>query len=114
MATAYFDDSDGTPIPREDDSWMLDLAWDSFFELWGQKFLFTGHVEYIAERDNEFGKEVSDWVLAQPQIRYDLGYLMYGQDDQLYVGIEYQYWNNKLGDKDTDERVTQLLVIWHL
>jgi hypothetical protein len=28
---------------------------------------------------------------------------------QLFVGIEYQYWNNKLGEKGTDDSAAQFL-----
>jgi hypothetical protein len=35
-----------------------------------------------------------------------------GKKEQLLVGIEYQYWQNKLGDRNTDESVAQFLVVW--
>ena len=50
-------------------------------------------------------------LLAQPQFRYNLGKTL-AFDNPLHIGIEYQYWRNKLGDRDTDESVVQLLLVW--
>jgi len=107
LFTAYIDDSEGLSVPgsapSEDDSYMIDVAWLKFFG--DGKWSFAGHMEYIAERDNEFGATVEAWILAQPQIRYHF-------NDAVSAGIEYQYWQNKLGDKDADESAAQLLLTW--
>ncbi len=116
--TAFIDDSDGVAAggaPSTDNSYMLDVSFLLPWQ-WGEKnrFSLTGHVEYIASREDEFGNDVSSWILAQPQLRYDLSHRLWGQQDQLFVGIEYQYWRNKLGDEDTDESSPLLLVVWRL
>lgn len=106
---AYIDDSKGVSdvdslsAPAEDDSYIVDVAWLAFFG--DGKWSFAGHMEYVAERDNEFGDTVEAWILAQPQIRYHF-------NDAVSAGIEYQYWQNKLGDADADESATQLLLTW--
>jgi hypothetical protein len=108
LFTAYIDDSEGSDVPgsapSEDDSYMIDVAWLAFFGD-DNKWSFAGHMEYIGERDNEFGDTVEDWILAQPQIRYHF-------NDAVSAGIEYQYWQNKLGDKEADESAAQLLFTW--
>ena len=43
------------------------------------------------------------WILAQPQFTWDLG-AVFGAADQLLVGVEYQYWRNKLGVDEDDKR----------
>lgn len=105
---AYIDDSAGVAVPgsapSEDDSFIIDLAWLAFFGA-DDKWSFAGHIEYIEERDNEFGDTVESWILAQPQIRYHF-------NDLISAGIEYQLWQNKLGDKEADESATQLLLTW--
>ena len=56
--TAYIDDNDGVArggAPIETNSWMLDVT-GLPFSIGSQKFNVTGHVEYIAERENEFGE----------------------------------------------------------
>ncbi len=112
--TAYIDDSEGVSrggAPKEDDSFMIDFNFAYPFEIGKHAFSVEGHIEYIGERDDEFGNEVSDHILAQPQFRWDVGSAR-GWPNQLFIGIEWQYWKNKLGDKDTDESAPQALVVW--
>lgn len=113
--TAYIDDSKGVSsggAPKENDTWHTNFSWQYPFQIGTAKFSFEGHIEYIDDRTNEFGEEASSWVLAQPQFRYDLGHQLYGKENQLFIGTEYQYWNNKLSDRDTDESVFQALLVW--
>ena len=113
--TSYIDDNRGVSAggaPQESDSWHINSAWKYPFYIGKAKFSFEGHIEYIDNRRNEFGDRVSSWWLAQPQLRFDLGNSLYGIEDQLFVGTEYQYWENKLGDRSTDESVFQLLAVW--
>ena len=75
-------------------------------------FSIEGHIEYIGEHDNEFGDTVEAHILAQPQFRWDAGKTLFSSAEQVFVGIEYQYWKNKLGEKGTDESVVQFLAVW--
>jgi len=114
---AYIDDSRGVSgggAPATDDSWLVDFNWALPFSIGRTHWALQGHMEYLAERTNELGEPVSSWFLAQPQIRLDLGEWITGTADQLFVGIEYQYWVNKLGDAETDERAVQALLVWRL
>lgn len=98
--TLYIDDSLG-PL-AEDDGWMIDVNWMRPFG--DGKWSIEGHAEYISERENAFGP-VEAWILAQPQLRYFVS-------DNVAIGVEYQYWMNKLGDPDTDENTVQALLVW--
>ena len=69
----------------------------------------AGHAEYIGKTTNELGNHVRSWILAQPQLIWDLG-AVFGAANRLLVGIEYQYWRNKLGTHDHDN-VAQRLVL---
>lgn len=112
---AYLDDSDGTArggAPKESDSYLIDVNWAHPFNIGSQSFSIEGHVEYAGERHNEFGAPVSYWILAQPQFRWDIGKALYDKPSQLYLGIEYQYWRNKLGDNRTIESRPQFLAVW--
>ncbi|HKJ77132.1 MAG TPA: outer membrane protein OmpK [Gammaproteobacteria bacterium] len=115
--TLYLDDSEGVAgggAPAEDDSYMVDVNWAYPFQVDGHRFSIEGHGEYIGERTNEFGQPVHDWVLLQPQFRYDLGHGIWHAPDRLFVGAEWQYWRNKLGDGGTDDNVLQALVVLRL
>lgn len=114
---AYIDDSKGVAgggAPAESDANMLDINWAYPLSIGNQAFSIEGHMEYLTQRENEFGQDQKPWVLAQPQFRWDAGKAFFGQADQLFLGIEYQYWRNKLGDADTDESAVQLLLVWRL
>ncbi|OJF69190.1 hypothetical protein BK026_10500 [Alteromonas sp. V450] len=115
LITAYLDDSEGINAggaPKEDDSWMVDIAWRYPLNLSSQQFYIEGHAEYIDERTSEIPDAiVESWVLAQIQARWDAGQTFFNVKDRLFLGIEYQYWNNKLGTKEEDS-VVQALAVW--
>ena len=112
--TAYIDDNTGVAgdAPKEDNSFMLDVNWALPINVGSLSLAIVGHAEYLGGRTNERGKNVKHSILAQPQFTWDLGKVI-GAPDQLMVGIEYQYWLNKLGT-DEDESTVQLLVVWRL
>ena len=105
---AYIDDSEGVAsggAPSEDDSFLIDFNWARPFKIGDSSFSIEGHIEYAGERDNEFGGKVESWILAQPQFRWYVR-------DSVALGIEYQFWQNKLGDGATDESTVQALFVW--
>ncbi len=106
--TAYIDDSEGASsggAPSESDSFMIDFNFMRPFKIGEADFSIEGHAEYIGGRKNEFGDTVESWIFAQPQVRWN-------PHDRFSLGIEYQYWMNKLGDGATDESVVQTLFVW--
>lgn len=103
-------------VSEEENSWMIDVSWALPFKLGSQSFSFEGHMEYIFERDRTTGpfagSKVESWFLAQLQLRWDIGEQIFNSANNLFIGIEYQYWMNKLGDPDTDESAIQGLLVW--
>ncbi len=97
------------------DSFMFDVSWGAAFDIGSQSFWFTGHAEYIGGAKNELGGDVKGWILAQPQLGWDIGKAMGGAGaaNQLFLGVEYQYWWNKLGAA-VDDNVAQLWVMWRM
>lgn len=115
--TAYIDDSAGVAkggAPKETNSFMVDVSWALPLVFGRHRFSIEGHIEYIDGRYNEFGERVSGHVLGQPQFRYDLGNTLADTPNKVFVGMEYQFWINKLGDAGTDEHAPQLLLVWRL
>lgn len=103
---------------EEKSSYMLDFNWAYPFEMAGGSWSLEGHAEFIAGRDviNAAGvkqSESENWLLIQPQLRFDLGEAIGGDAGNFYVGLEYQYWKNKLGVKDQNESTVQLLSVWN-
>jgi nucleoside-specific outer membrane channel protein Tsx len=110
--TFYIDDSNGLAsggVPKEDNSVYFDVNWAYPIKIYSHSFSIEGHMEYIGERTDETGATVSEWFLAQPQFRYYAGNL-FNQPEKVFIGIEWQYWINKLGDADTDENAVQFLI----
>ena len=104
---------DAGGAPSTGDTFNFDVSWLSVFELAGQSFSFTGHAEYVGAVTDELGTDQPGGILAQPQLRWDVGRTLTGAVNVLHVGVEYQLWTNKLGTTH-DESVVQLLVVWQL
>lgn len=92
--------------PKADNRFVFDINGLLPFTLGSHSFSITGHAEYAGPTTNELGNDVPFSILAQPQLRWDIG-----EQNGYFVGIEYQYWRNKLGT-DVDENIVQLLVVW--
>lgn len=108
--TAVIDDSDFPA--KQKDGWQFDWSWAAPFEIAGQFFSLEGHIEYTANSRNlSFGNKQSDWILGQPQLRWDAGYALTGKKDVFFLGTEYQFWINKLGTKQVDESAFQALAV---
>jgi len=91
--------------PKESDGFKLDISWERSFKIGHTKFSFEGHAEYLSELNNELGEKSNSLILAQPQLRWYV-------QEKLAVGIEYQFWINKLGDPKIDESAVQLLIVY--
>lgn len=105
---ALIDDSKGVAsggAPRQEDVLVVDFNFARRFSIGEAKFSIEGHLEYLGERENEFGESLESWILFQPQIRWQV-------NEHLHLGVEYQYWRNKLGDSATDENTLQALLVW--
>ena len=74
--------------------------WNKGFKLGGQKFSFEGFLDYTTGEGSGFGSESN--TLTQPA-------LVWHATKHLGLGIEYQYWQNRLGIDGLDEEVPQLM-----
>lgn len=84
----------------------LTLVWLAPFSLGSTAWSFEGFLDYA------FGNEPSeDNLLMGPRLLLDVGNF-FGAKGQLEAGIEYQYWSNKFGIKNVDEKVAQTMVKW--
>ncbi len=96
---------DGGSPPELEGRFILDVNGLRPFSIAGQSFSITGHAEYAAATTDELGDHVPASILAQPQLRWNVG------GGNVHVGIEYQYWSNKLGT-DVTESTVQWLGVW--
>lgn len=54
------------------------------------------------------------YLTAQPQLLYDLGYVIWNKPDRLEIGVEYAYFINRFQLKERDEKVLQYMVKWSI
>lgn len=88
-------------------SWQITPVWNFPFTLLGTHWSLEGFADFIGPK----GPNYAGSVLAQPQIRLDVGDFL-GRSNRLFIGIEYQYWNNKFGIKGLHESLPQALLLW--
>ncbi|MCY3547327.1 MAG: nucleoside-binding protein [Gemmatimonadetes bacterium] len=105
-AIDYSGGLDSGGAPKAGNRFVFDINGLLPFNLGSRSLSITGHAEYASPTTNELGNDVPFSILAQPQLRWDIG-----KQSGYFVGIEYQYWRNKLGT-DVDENIVQLLVVW--
>ena len=103
--------AEGGSPPELESRLVLDVNGLLPFSVGGLSFSIAGHAEYAAATTDEFGGDEPASILAQPQLRWDVGRAVGGSANGLHMGVEYQYWSNKLGT-EVDESVVQLLVVW--
>ncbi len=88
-------------------SWQLTPVWIFPFTVAGSHWSLEGFADFIGPK----GANYAGSVLAQPQLRLDVGEF-FGSVNHFYLGIEYQYWNNKYGIKGLQESLPQALLVW--
>lgn len=93
---------------RAGETVQITLSWALPFSIDDQHFLFDGFFDWA---DNE-GK-ANNWILAAPQLKWDLCQQLGARAGRCYLGIEQQYWKNKTAVDGVRENVTQLLLKWH-
>lgn len=86
--------------------WQITPAWEVPLTAGGESFVFEGFADIIGQHGS-----CTQQVLSQPRLRWNLG-RHFGIADQLYLGIEYQYWQNKFGIRNLNDRVVQSLLMW--
>lgn len=93
---------------RPGETVQVTLSWALPFAFADQQFLLDGFVDWA---DNE--GSASTWILAAPQLKWDLCQQFNTRAGHCYIGIEQQYWKNKTAVDGVQENVTQLLFKWH-
>lgn len=78
----------------------VNLVWSKSFTISDANFSFEGFADWTSEE----GTAVSNLVM-QPQV-------LWHANKNLAVGVEYQYWKNRLGIDGRDESVPQVMVRW--
>lgn len=111
---AYKDSSHFSGAETIDDgTWQITPVWLAKFSLGPTKWVFTGHIDWIGKRCPKSGScsDRGTETLAQPELRLDVGEF-FGKAETVYVGMKYNYWNNKFGFSGLKENNPQFQISW--
>jgi nucleoside-specific outer membrane channel protein Tsx len=105
-----------TDGPRAGDNvWQITPVWSYTIAVGKSDVLIDGFMDWVVGNDSNNRGDYHANLHFNPQIKYDLGKALNMTERQLYVGIEYDYWKDKYGIKDTpyfdtDQNTASLLV----
>lgn len=74
--------------------------------------VIDGFIDWVFASDED---SYSNNIHINPQIKYDLGSVIFGeaQKNKLMVGIEYDYWKNKYGVDGVNQSTYSVIVKYH-
>ncbi len=107
--------ADHFTVRDETSSYVINFAWKYPFMIGSTHWTLEGFAEFVKGNTqiSNFGTtDKASWLLAQPQLRMDLGDALGMQSNTFFVGIEYQFWNNKLGNSAVDESSPQFMMAY--
>jgi len=117
----YYRKPDGNRAPSG--AWQVTPSWAITIPVGNSDILFDGFMDWVVNNKaaNSGRRNQSDYhanLHFNPQLKYDLGKAMGYEARHLYVGLEYDYWSDKYGIKDsqfftTDQNTASLLVKYH-
>ncbi|BAP45453.1 hypothetical protein NRB16_19625 [Pseudomonas sp. LJDD11] len=115
----YYRQPDGDRVRAG--AWQITPAWSYTLPLGNSNLVIDGFIDWVVNNKSSSGGKQSDYhanLHFNPQIKYDLGKSLGYEAKHLYVGVEYDYWSDKYGIKDsqvfaTDQNTTSLLVKYH-
>ncbi|MCK9814023.1 hypothetical protein BK634_04815 [Pseudomonas chlororaphis] len=101
-----------------DNVWQITPVWAYTIPVGKSDILIDGFMDWVVDNDKNSKGTYHANLHFNPQIKYDLGKALSWGEKQLYVGIEYDYWKNKYGIKDsgafeTNQDTASLLVKFH-
>ncbi|HIQ53398.1 MAG TPA: hypothetical protein EYH51_09065, partial [Pseudomonas pachastrellae] len=107
----YYRETDG----KRDGSgvWQITPAWMYTLPVGNSELIIDGYIDWVVENDDSYHANLH----FNPQVKYDLAKAM-GWGERFYVGVEYDYWSDKYGIKDsrffrTDQNTVSLLLKGH-
>jgi nucleoside-specific outer membrane channel protein Tsx len=112
----YYRKPDGGRAPAG--AWQITPAWSYTLPVGNSSVLIDGFIDWVVNNKEGRGGNQSDYHANfhfNPQIKYDLGKSLGFEARHLYAGVEYDYWSDKYGIKDshgftTDQNTASLLL----
>ena len=77
---------------------ILSTSWGIPFEVGSTSMKFQGFLNYLSEKGKDYnGVNTAPETLMRTSLMVDVGKMANGRKNQFYMGIGYEYWNNKFG-----------------
>ena len=96
--------------------WQLTPVFSYTMPVGVSEVVIDGFIDYVFASENG---DYEENLHINPQIKYNLGKLLWGDEHRLYIGVEYDYWSDKYGIKDssafkTDQSAYSFLLQYYL
>ncbi|CAM5781988.1 hypothetical protein [Castellaniella caeni] len=83
-----------------DSQWIVGLAWMIPFQAGAVPLKFQGFANYNSKKGRDYaGVETDPEILMRTSLMADVGKLMFDKKNTLWVGVGYEYWHNKFGNR---------------
>lgn len=94
------------------DGWQLTPVFRMDFPVGDSNIVFDGFFDWVFATDHQAYQENFHF---NPQLKYDLGATLFGEHkkDKLFVGIEYDYWQDKYGVEGVDQSTYSVIAKYH-
>ena len=117
----YYRKPDGNRVRAG--AWQITPVWSYTIPVGNSDILIDGYMDWVINNKSASTsrRNQSDYhanLHFNPQVKYDLGKALGYEPKHLYVGLEYDYWSDKYGVKDsqyftTDQNTASFLVKYH-
>lgn len=83
-----------------DPQWIVSLAWGLPFQAGSVPMKFQGFANYNSKKGRDYsGVETEPEILVRASLMADVGQMMFDKKNTLWVGVGYEYWHNKFGNR---------------
>lgn len=124
LSVLYYKESNhrgipGTPRPEVsfDPTYMISASWNVPFAPGGVPLKFQGFINYTGEKGKDYlNLDTEPETLSRSSLMLDVGQLAFGKKNSLWLGVGYEYWKNKFGNRPgvgTQVNAAQIQLEYH-
>jgi len=82
---------------RDGETIQITPVWGMSFPLWHSTAIFEGYIDWNVNSDDSYHSNIH----VNPRLKYDLEKILHLPSGKSMLGLEYSYWKNKYGIKDS-------------
>lgn len=91
-----------------DDTWQVTLAWKYPLQIGSTKWILEGFADFAGDEGPTYKQ--NEHIV--PRVLFDAGDFLYQKAGKFFIGIEWEYWHNKVGREGVTESNPQLQMKW--